>query len=115
MEEENSFADFDNNEEVKLVIYCPFCESDLNPVKAKLIDNKEDLYLVHIQCKKCQGNILAVLMKTAAGINSLGLITDLNSADAFRFKDKERLLADEVLEMVENFKQKNISQVILEN
>ena len=95
MENFDKFPYF-SDEEVKLIAYCPFCESDLNPVKAKVVDDKDDSQLIHIQCNNCKGFILALLTKTVSGLSSIGLITDLTFEDVFQFKDKARLQADEI-------------------
>ncbi|MBD3359640.1 MAG: hypothetical protein GF365_02965 [Candidatus Buchananbacteria bacterium] len=88
-----------SDEDVSMIAYCPFCESDLNPVKAKIIDDRDDSQLIHIQCNNCQGFILALLTKTANGLSSVGLITDLTFDDVFQFKNKLKLRADDIIEI----------------
>ena len=95
------------DEEVKIAAYCPFCEADLNPVKAKIVDNSADMNLIHIQCNKCFGYIIALVLKTEQGLSSIGLITDLNYTDVYRFIDKPAISADEVINIHQNFNQKN--------
>lgn len=112
MENSDKFPYF-SDEEVKLIAYCPFCESDLNPVKAKVIDDRDDSQLIHVQCNTCKGFILALLTKTAAGLNSIGLITDLTFDDVFQFKNKERLQADDVIAIHQTLANKNIIKQIL--
>lgn len=102
------------DEEVKLIAYCPLCEADLNPVKAKVVEGKEDLHLVHIQCNKCKGYILALVMKTTNGLSSIGLITDLNYNDVARFKDKEIINDDEVIKIHKLFNKKGVVKQILD-
>ena len=102
------------NEEVKIIAYCPFCEADLNPIKAKIVESNNDLHLVHFQCNKCQGYILALVLKTAGGLSSIGLITDLTYSDVFRLKDSKPIKADKVIDIYKFFKQKDAVKQIIE-
>ena len=112
MEEFNKFPYF-SDDEVKLIAYCPFCEADLNPVKAKVIEDKDDSQLVHIQCNKCQGYILALITRTISGLTSVGLITDLTYDDVFQFKNKKELQSDEVINIHNIFSNPKVIKTIL--
>lgn len=102
------------DEEVKMAAYCPLCDADLNPVQAKIVEGKDDLHLVHIQCNKCKGFILALVLRTANGLTSIGLITDLNFNDVYKFKNSDRLSADEIIKLHKYFNKKNLVKEILE-
>ncbi len=113
MENFDKFPYF-SNEDVKIIAYCPFCDADLNPVKARIIETNEDMQLVHIQCNKCSTFILALLMKTANGLTSVGMITDLNFNDVAKFKEVSSLSADQIINLHKTFSKKDISQKLLE-
>jgi hypothetical protein len=101
------------DEEVKVIAYCPVCEADINPIKAKIVENKEDLNLVHIQCSKCKGNILALILRTSSGLSSIGLMTDLNFNDIFKFKEHDSLADNEIISFHKKIRKKNfINQII---
>jgi hypothetical protein len=105
-----------SDEDLRIIAYCPFCESDLNPVKAKVIDDKEDSQLIHIQCNNCHGFILALLTKTMGGLSSVGLITDLTFDDVFQFKNKPKLQADDIIDIhlaLTNKKNKDIVKQLI--
>ena len=97
-------------EEIKLLASCPLCEADLNPVKAKIVECKEDLNLVHIQCHKCKGFILALVLKTGTDLSSIGLITDLDFNDVVKFKDEEKISADYVIRIYQFLKINNLTK-----
>ncbi len=103
-----------SDDDVKIIAYCPFCEADLNPVKVRVIEAKEDKQLVHIQCSKCKTFIIALLLRTLNGLSSVGLITDLNFDDVFRFKDTCQLEADEIISLHKNLQKKDVCKNILE-
>ncbi len=83
----------------KLISYCPLCEKSYNPFKARILDEKDGAHLVHIQCSECGSSIVALIMMSSLGISSVGLITDLTGEDVIKFKDTNRLTANEVLEV----------------
>ncbi|HDQ23071.1 MAG TPA: hypothetical protein ENN28_03840 [Candidatus Uhrbacteria bacterium] len=103
------------DEEIKMVAYCPLCDSDLNPLKARVVEGKNDLNLVHIQCHKCKSFMLALILKTASGISSLGLITDLNFNDVYKFKDKAEISADEMINIHKALKNKDFAGQVIKN
>lgn len=113
MENFDKFPYF-SDEDVKIIAYCPFCEADLNPVRARVVDSNEEKQLVHLQCTKCKTYILALLIKTINGLSSVGLITDLNFNDVMSLKDKISLEADELINLHHKLKQKDIVEKILE-
>ncbi|MFH1867314.1 MAG: hypothetical protein ABIJ81_04520 [Patescibacteria group bacterium] len=84
---------------LKLISYCPLCEKSYNPLRARILDERDGAHLVHIQCAECGSSIVALIMASSMGITSVGLITDLTGDDVMKFKDESRLTADEVISM----------------
>ncbi len=111
MENFDKFPYF-SDEDVRMIAYCPFCESDLNPVKAKIIDDRDDGQLIHIQCNNCHGFILALLTKTVSGLSSIGLITDLTFDDVFQFKNKPKLRADDIIDIHQAWASKKSKDIV---
>lgn len=86
---------------LRLISYCPLCEASYNPLRARVLDERDEAHLVHIQCSQCGSSIVALIMSSALGITSVGLVTDLTGDDVLRFKDESPLDADEVLQVYE--------------
>lgn len=84
-------------EVLRLISYCPLCEAVYSPLKARVLEEREDAHLLHIQCSSCHSSIVALVLSSAIGITSVGLVTDLTGDDVLRFKDEQALSADEVL------------------
>ena len=82
---------------LKLISYCPLCEKSYNPLRARILDERDGAHLVHIQCAECGSSIVALIMTSSLGVTFVGLITDLTGDDVLRFKDEGKLTADEVL------------------
>ncbi len=103
------------DEDLKLIAYCPLCDADLNPLQVKVIEDKQDSHLVHIQCPKCKGFILALVLKTATGVSSVGIITDLNFNDVYNFKDKVKMTADEIIDIHEAINKRSFVKQIIKD
>jgi len=84
-------------EGLKLISYCPLCNSQYNPMTAKILEEREDAHLIHIECRRCNSSIIALILTGGIGISSVGLVTDLTSDDVLKFKDMEEINSDDVL------------------
>lgn len=86
-------------EGIKLISYCPLCESSYSPQAAQVLGEKDDSHLLHIQCGQCSNAIIALVLISSAGISSVGLVTDLRFDEVDRFKEAEVVTTDDVIEM----------------
>lgn len=81
-----------------MISFCPLCETNYNPMEARVLGEKEDGHLLHIRCKKCWNSILALVMVSNAGVSSVGLITDLTFEDVRKFSEvRGEVTVDDVL------------------
>lgn len=87
------------DEGVKLISYCPLCEMSYNPQEAKVLGEKEDSHLLHIQCGNCSNAIIALVLISSVGVSSVGLVTDLGFNEVNRFKEAPAVSTDDVIEM----------------
>ena len=83
-------------EGLKLISKCPLCSEEYQPFQASIVDEKDDAQLVHIECRKCQSSIVALIVNGQLGLTSVGLITDLTSEDVQNFKDSQALSEEDV-------------------
>lgn len=91
----NSFQLFP--EGLKLISACPVCGASYKPGQVRLIEEKGEAHLVHIQCQSCLGGVVALIVKGGIGISSVGLITDLTAEDVIRFKESDQITEDDCL------------------
>lgn len=89
------------NEGLRLISYCPLCNTHYNPMSAKVIEEQEDAHLIHIECRKCSSSIVALVLTGGLGISSVGLVTDLTSDDVLRFKNAQSVSTDDVIDLFE--------------
>jgi hypothetical protein len=88
-----------NSDNLKLITYCPLCSAHFSFSAAKVLEERDDAHLVHIQCQKCASFIVALIMTNAMGVSTVGLITDLTSEDVSKFATSSRLSVNEVIEI----------------
>src|SRR5690606_24858519 len=93
-------------EGLRLISKCPLCSEQYQPFQANIVEEKAEAQLVHIQCHKCQSAIVALIVKGQIGLTSVGLITDLNSADVEKFKDAPAISEAQVFEAFETLTNK---------
>ena len=87
---------------LRLVSYCPLCESSYNPMEARVLGEKEDGHLLHIRCKKCWNSILALVLVSNVGVSSVGLVTDLTFEDVVKFRETSSdVTIDDVIQIHE--------------
>lgn len=84
-------------ESLRLISYCPVCDTSYNPMEARVIEDRGDQHLMHIRCKKCAHSILALVLTSGMGVSSMGLLTDLTHEDVLKFRDAPPLVLDDVI------------------
>lgn len=64
-----------------------------------MIEEKENLHLLHVQCKSCGSSVVSVVYSDGLGISSMGLVSDLTAEDVLEFKGSKGICVDDVMEM----------------
>ena len=97
---------------LSLVLHCPVCGNKYNAENTNLIDRSEfdrgedASLLVHTDCERCKSSVVFSISMEGPEIFSVGMVTDLTSADAMKFKNSSEVSVDEVIEFhdfLENF------------
>ncbi len=86
------------HEGLKLVSFCPVCETRYTPIEARLLGEQGETHLLHVVCRKCRHAILALVLVNQAGASSVGLLTDLSYEDVASMKAGQRVSVDNVIE-----------------
>jgi hypothetical protein len=90
-------------EGLRLISKCPLCAEQYQPFQASIVEEKAEAQLVHIQCRRCESSIVALLVNGQLGLTSVGLITDLTSSDVERFKDASPITEADIFQAFEEF------------
>lgn len=85
-------------ESLRLVSFCPICNTHYNPLTAQILEEREDAHLVHAVCRKCGSSIVALVLTGGLGISSVGLVTDLNGQEVLKFRNVGAIQPDDVIE-----------------
>lgn len=104
------------NEGMKLVSYCPVCQTRYNAMQTHVLGTRGETHLLHVQCQKCTHCLLALVVVNQVGASSVGLLTDLSYEDIVARSAREKLSLDDVLEANQFFskmdwKQRFISEI----
>lgn len=87
------------NDEIRLVSFCPVCESRCEMMETKLLGEDGKTKHMHVYCKKCRHSVLAAFIVHKAGANSIGLLTDLSYEDAVKFRTNHLVTVNDVIDL----------------
>ncbi|MEK7615483.1 MAG: hypothetical protein AAB431_03820 [Patescibacteria group bacterium] len=87
------------NDGLRLVSYCPVCETPYNPMEAKMLGEDGETRLLHVQCRKCQNSLLALVLVNHVGASSVGLLTDLSYEDVLKFQADRHVTINDVIDI----------------
>lgn len=93
-------------EDLRLITYCPLCHTHFNPLEAKILDEKGDSHLLHMECRGCHSSIVVLVLASELGVSSVGLVTDLKSDEVIKFKNLMEISCDDVLSVYKELNQK---------
>lgn len=86
-----------SNESIKIISNCPVCNQPYNSFEIKILKEDDESHLLYIKCRHCLSSLIALITFEIYGINSLALITDLDSQEISKY-GKKALTCEELLE-----------------
>jgi hypothetical protein len=89
----------DNAEHLRVITACPICNARYHSGELRILEEKTDAQLVHVQCRKCRASVLAVVLANHLGVSSVGLVTDLSGDDVLKFRRQPTISIDDVLDL----------------
>lgn len=89
----------EHHEHLRIISSCPVCNGRYAPGVMRVLEEKNDAHLVYLKCRRCQASVLAVVLANQLGVSSVGLVTDLDSADVLRVRRYATVTADDVLDV----------------
>lgn len=87
---------------MKLMQQCPLCDAVYEPLEIKVVDERENMHLVHVTCQQCAHSVVALITNQPQGLSSMGLITDAEPEDLQHLKTVDTVSWDDCI-AVHNF------------
>jgi len=103
------------NPQLKIISNCPVCKSVYYPSEINILNEKENAHLLHLECRKCKSCLLVLIVAGPRGVNSIGLLTDLQSVETIKFLESNPVCADDVLEGKEIISNQNEFVKVIRN
>ena len=86
-----------------VILRCPICSNKYNAEQTSIIETKEtrnydhSSMLVHTECERCKSSVVFSISMDGPEIFSVGMVTDLTSTDAKKFRDSDNITVDDVI------------------
>lgn len=86
------------------VLHCPICSNKYNAERTSIIEaleedrGEESSMLVHTDCDRCKSSVVFSISLEGPEIFSVGMVTDLTSADTIKFRDADPVTVDQVID-----------------
>jgi len=81
----------------RLLAHCPLCQTAYKTTEVRLLGERGTTRLFHCTCRSCGQAVLAVILESNGSVSSVGLVTDLEMADALRFTSAQTISSDECI------------------
>lgn len=90
-------AFFSGDGDLRVLTACPFCNTSYSIRAARVLAQKDDAHVVHIECRQCGGSIVALILAGGVGMQSVGVVTDLTRHEVEKFSHHTTVSPDDVL------------------
>lgn len=106
-------AFFSGDGDLRVLTACPFCNTSYSIRAARVLAQKDDGHVVHIECRNCGGSIVALILAGGIGVQSVGVVTDLTREEVEKYSRQSAVKGDDVLAMHELMNGSSALQQIL--
>ena len=89
----------EHHEHLRLISSCPVCNGRYAPGVMRVLEERNDAHLVYLKCRRGAAAVLAVVLANQMGVSSVGLVTDLDSADVLRVRRYATVTVEDVLDL----------------
>lgn len=81
---------------------CSVCGKLYRTGNAKVVGNRNNSLIVHIQCENCGSATMTIISRSPAseGTVTMGMLTDLDYDEAVKMMNMKAIDADEVLDII---------------
>jgi hypothetical protein len=86
-------------ENMQAFLGCPVCPEKNQPTKVVVLEEGSKKSTLHVTCETCLASALITVSLGQFGLVSMGVLTDLEQAEARRMFHEEAVTSDQVLEV----------------
>lgn len=83
---------------MQIVTKCPMCDFKYDKNNIKVVDSKDGVVTLYMNCQKCKSSVMMLVMTGAMGITSISMISDFIEDDIDKI-GRSCIGYDDVLEM----------------
>lgn len=83
----------------RLLRECPICGDEYLADQVVVVEVEGGNQLVHMTCARCHNALVALMVESALGMSSVGMITDLSVADMNRGREQRPITEEQVLSL----------------
>lgn len=81
------------------IVECPLCRATYEQTGVRLLREFGGTRLFHCSCQSCGRSMLALMLESSGWLSTVGLVTDLEIADALRLEQAEAITSDECIRL----------------
>lgn len=82
----------------KVMRECPVCTTVFEHEHIKTVESTESSHVLHTTCVMCHNSLIFFIGSTQLGLGLIGMMSDLVYEDSVRFRHREALTEDMVIE-----------------
>lgn len=88
-----------SGKDLQILSTCPLCHAQYNPLKTQIVAERDDAHLLYLECRHCGSAVVALVTTGAAGLRSIGVVTDLTSREIATNPGSGEVTHDDVIAM----------------
>ena len=81
------------------IVECPLCHAMYEQTGVRLLRELSGTKLFHCQCHMCGRSMFALMLESSGWLSTVGLVTDLDVADALRLEQVKSITSDECIRL----------------
>lgn len=92
-------AFFSGDGDLRVLTACPFCSVHYSVRAARVLAQKDDAHVIHIECRNCGGSIIALILAGGIEPQSVGVVTDLQREEVAKFSGERGVSSDDCIDL----------------
>lgn len=100
--------------DLSVLAVCPVCQTTYHPLTTSVVAEREDAHLLYLKCRQCGSGVVAVVTTGAAGLSSVGVVTDLTSEELSHVSTDVPVQAGDVIDLYDWLEQQSSVQLTLQ-